>query len=249
MAVTPPADWENITPIHGIRYPKPTAPARQLPAAFEHIASDLDALAYVPGGGPAPVNAVARYLFSTVAERDTWTAANLGALIIGDLATGWMTPPVMYRWNGISWRPWESDVHLYTASYSPTNAGSGGTKTYQFWFSGGEMVVQFAIVFGDGAAVPPEGITFSIPDGYTFQAIGGVYAVIGGGSARNDVGGGQVSPISMARYGSSPNVLMALAEKVDGGYTILANTNLLVPVVMAVGGGFAGTARVRVNPA
>jgi hypothetical protein len=39
---TPPASWELATPVYGIRYPKPTAPARYLPDAFGHIGADLE---------------------------------------------------------------------------------------------------------------------------------------------------------------------------------------------------------------
>jgi hypothetical protein len=41
-----PEAWELTTARHGIRYPKPTAPAKNLPAAFEHLAHDLDQLVF-----------------------------------------------------------------------------------------------------------------------------------------------------------------------------------------------------------
>lgn len=67
-----PEPWENTTPVYGIRYPKPTAPAQYLPSMFEHTGLDVEAAlqtASIPPVTPAPVMVAA-----TAAARDAyWT--------------------------------------------------------------------------------------------------------------------------------------------------------------------------------
>lgn len=53
MANPAPASWELATPIFGIRYPRPTAPAKYLPDAFSHVGNDLEG-ALTAGGAVPP---------------------------------------------------------------------------------------------------------------------------------------------------------------------------------------------------
>jgi hypothetical protein len=65
-----PETWENATPIYGIRYPKPTAPAMYLPTSFERTGLDVEAAlqaASIPPAQPAPVMVAA-----TLAARDAY---------------------------------------------------------------------------------------------------------------------------------------------------------------------------------
>lgn len=53
-----PASWELATPVYGIRYPKPTAPAVYLPDMFQHTGLDVEAAlqaAQIPPTVPAAV--------------------------------------------------------------------------------------------------------------------------------------------------------------------------------------------------
>jgi hypothetical protein len=65
-----PASWENVTPVYGIRYPKPTAPAMYLPDSFQHTGLDVEAAlkqASIPPVTPAPV-----MVAPTAAARDAY---------------------------------------------------------------------------------------------------------------------------------------------------------------------------------
>lgn len=93
MAATPPASWELATPVFGIRYPKPTAPAQYLPDAFNHIGTDLEAALVADGATPPTLN----YRTGTKAERLAaaptrdlvWVETDTGASYIGT-GTAWL---------------------------------------------------------------------------------------------------------------------------------------------------------------
>ena len=62
---TPPATWENATPVFGIRYPKPNAPAKYLPDMFQHTGLDVEQALLADNAVPPGLN----YRTGTRAER------------------------------------------------------------------------------------------------------------------------------------------------------------------------------------
>lgn len=93
MAVVPPESWELATPVFGIRYPRPTAPARKLPDAFQHIGVDLESALLADSATAPGLN----YRTGTNAERlaappikdQVWVESDTGALYIGT-GTAWL---------------------------------------------------------------------------------------------------------------------------------------------------------------
>lgn len=65
-----PEPWENATPIYGIRYPKPTAPAYQLPTSFQHTGLDVEAA--LSAASFPPVQSAAIMVAPTQAARDSY---------------------------------------------------------------------------------------------------------------------------------------------------------------------------------
>ena len=115
-----PASWEDATPIYGIRYPKPNAPAVYLPDMFQHTGLDVEAAlqaAAIPPANPAPVmvaaSAAARDGYWTVPANDTERLAlqNRGATTIRT-DKGW--------------------TEQYFAAWSASNPG--GTRSTPGWY-------------------------------------------------------------------------------------------------------------------
>lgn len=66
-----PEPWENATPIFGIRYPKPNAPATKLPDAFGHIGIDVET-ALQAASIPPVINAAIMVAPSAAARDAYW---------------------------------------------------------------------------------------------------------------------------------------------------------------------------------
>lgn len=110
MAI-PPETWELATPVFGVRYPKPDAPAVKLPDAFSHIGIDLENALIADGGAPPGTHV---YHAGTDAER-------IAAPPTLDLV--WVVTDVdgfpQYLGTGTEW------IDLTV----PTGTGGGGTGT------------------------------------------------------------------------------------------------------------------------
>lgn len=77
-----PESWENATPVFGIRYPKPTAPAQKLPDAFTHIGVDLESALVADQATPPGLN----YRTGTNAERLAATPTKDLIWVVTDVA-------------------------------------------------------------------------------------------------------------------------------------------------------------------
>jgi hypothetical protein len=86
MAI-PAAAWESATPVFGIRYPKPTAPAKYLPDMFQHTGVDVEQALLtdqtVPPGLAYRTGTKAERLAATPAKDLVWVETDTGDQYIG----------------------------------------------------------------------------------------------------------------------------------------------------------------------
>lgn len=106
-----PEPWENATPVYGIRYPKSNAPAKHIPAAFNHSAIDLEtALLTIPSvpGLNYTTGTNAQRLVATPTKDLIWIETDTGDRFIGT-GSAWLelidnTPgPWIERPTGTAW--------------------------------------------------------------------------------------------------------------------------------------------------
>jgi hypothetical protein len=103
---TPPAAWESATPVFGIRYPKPTAPAKYLPDMFQHTGVDVEqaliANESVPPGLIYVTGTKAQRLVAPPVKDQVWVETDTGDQYIGTGAA-WRSrhrrPRSPYRWD------------------------------------------------------------------------------------------------------------------------------------------------------
>lgn len=89
---TPPASWELATPVYGIRYPKPTAPAKYLPDAFGHIGADLESALLADAFPPNTqfrTGTNAQRLAAPPTKDQVWIETDTGKYYIGT-GTAWI---------------------------------------------------------------------------------------------------------------------------------------------------------------
>lgn len=166
-----PASWENATPIYGIRYPKPTAPAMYLPDAFAHIGADLEQAlrtADIPAVTPAPVmvapSAAARdaYWGVPATADDQLALQNRGATTIRtDLGT-------TQRYYATATRPtagWWSEPTAAAArdrAMSVTNSFSNPTVAQDFPVAADKAALDLPFVKASAASLLRVNITIPL---------------------------------------------------------------------------------------
>lgn len=142
----PPQVWENATPVFGIRYPKPTAPARYLPDAFDHIGVDLESALLADAATPAGLV----YVTGTEAERAAAVPARDTIFIVTD-----MPNDPQYIGTGERW------IRLHDASAVPV------IETVEFRPDGSVLNVPVA-----GLAIPYLGPSWGTAGLVTLSADG-----------------------------------------------------------------------------
>lgn len=216
-----PEPWENATPIFGIRYPKPNAPAVKLPDAFGHLGGDVEAA--LQAASIPPVISAAVMVAPTAAARDDYwgvptdpaaqlTLQNRGATTIRT-DTGWTeqyfataTPPGWYPISGAM----PLGQNLTTASTSIP------TATFTI-ISGTALVLQNITRTGAAFVVPITGL-YRLDVFATFggNATGQRIAAAFINGAQGPGGGmpGAAASISSPAY--SAVVSLAAGQTVDG---------------------------------
>lgn len=109
MPAIPPESWEYATPVFGIRYPKPSAPAKYLPDAFGHIGTDLETALVADQATPPGLN----YVTGTNAARLAATPAKDQIWIVTDVAGN-----PKYIGTGTAWIAFTAG--LETVEYRPS---------------------------------------------------------------------------------------------------------------------------------
>lgn len=172
-----PASWENVTPVFGIRWPKPTAPAKNLPDMFGHGFTDVEAALLAAGQVPPSMT----YVTGTKAQRQAatptrnvvWVETDTGDVYVGT-GTAWVksssAPPAAFSDRSL-YGNWKS----YTGPPAYRRAPDGTIQV-----RGATLGVSVAAVMNVGQGAQ---IASGLPApraGYTYRCQG----FISGGTAK-----------------------------------------------------------------
>lgn len=208
---------------------KPAIPAGALEIATVQIPSTATATnssgVVITQSAPFTAAAGGVVPFRTKAELDLWATAavNQRAFVLGDGVT--------YRFNGTSWRAWESDWIAYTATLGAGFAlGTGGTQALKYRFENGSGRVRGPITLGTGFTIP-SAPTITHPP-VTVAALPHAYSRFPGNSSIFDASSAVNSQAVMVANNTSTTVAVINAITTNGA----ANTvNSTTPITFAAG--------------
>lgn len=170
VSAIPPEAWENATPVYGIRTPKPTAPAKNLPTGFNHIAADLEAaLLTIPSvpGLNFKTGTAAERAAATPTRDEVWIETDTGKYYIG---TGSAWIPLANQ-SATPWQDRPATAGTWNVYGRPGGFRQVGTTVE---VRGQTLGRVSAAVFnpGQGASIN-DGTFYPKPfGGYTIRAVG-----------------------------------------------------------------------------
>lgn len=85
-------------------------------------------------------------------------------MTVGDL--GYRTDNgIIYRYNGATWKRWQSDWITYTPTLGGMILGTGGTNSCQFRYDNGRLRIKFRLTFGTSGQTFPTSPSLTLPGG------------------------------------------------------------------------------------
>lgn len=162
-------------------------------------------------------------------------------LLEGDLARQTDTE-VTYRFNGTTWKAWESDWISYVATATNIAVGTGGSalKSHRYRYNGGDIEVDYMFILGTSGASVSGVVSFTLP--VNTPAVSSAYGPIRGGGSIADASLGWYPVFHVANNTAVDSIRIQAV-----GATGPGNITSTFPITWAAGDAMGGN--VRYTPA